>query len=331
MDFGNAGSLRLFTQPLVGEASWLLPFVLGGLVILLIALWKRPLDDRHVGLILWAVWLLPEAIYFTYSTGLMHAYYLIMLGAPLAALAGMTGWAAWQVIQERRWLGWGLSILLVAGTLAFEGFTLWGTTQLATWAIGAAGLLFGLGLALPALSLQKARLAPLALGLLLAAMLAAPMLWSGLTSFNASTNNQLPAAGPATTGNRGGMPGPGDGSMGGSDQGLLTYLLANTPPGTYLLATDRASDAATYILATGRPVLTFGGFLGQYNEVSVDQLAALVKGGKLRFVLSQSLQGHQEIAQWVRKNCTQVNISASHSSLPDSRQSQSLYDCGGSG
>jgi 4-amino-4-deoxy-L-arabinose transferase-like glycosyltransferase len=38
MDFGTAGNLRLFTEPLVGEASWLLPFVLGGLVILVIVL-----------------------------------------------------------------------------------------------------------------------------------------------------------------------------------------------------------------------------------------------------------------------------------------------------
>jgi 4-amino-4-deoxy-L-arabinose transferase-like glycosyltransferase len=81
--------------------------------------------------------------------------------------------------------------------------------------------------------------------------------------------------------------------VGPIENGLLNYLNANTRPGTYLLATDRASDAATYILATGRPVLAFGGFLGQYNEVSVDQLAALVKSGHLRFVLSQGLQGHQ--------------------------------------
>lgn len=83
-----------------------------------------------------------------------------------------------------------------------------------------------------------------------------------------------------------------------------------------------------------RPVLTFSGFLGQYNEVSVDQLAALVKSGRLRFVLSQGLQGHPEIAQWVQKNCTQVVISGSNSSgissssRPGPRSSQALCDCG---
>jgi hypothetical protein len=58
--FRHAGTLRLFTQPLVGEASWLLPFGLGGLVVLALALWKRPLDEKHASVILWAGWLLPR-------------------------------------------------------------------------------------------------------------------------------------------------------------------------------------------------------------------------------------------------------------------------------
>lgn len=347
MDFGNAGSLRLFTQPLVGEASWLLPFVLGGLVILLIALWNRPLDDRHVALILWAVWLLPEAIYFTYSTGLMHAYYLIMLGAPLAALSAMTAWAAWQIICKHALLGWSLLFLLTAGTMLFQGFTLWGTTSLAPWAIGAGAILFGLGLCFLALSMVRARFAPLAVSLLFAAVLVAPALWSALTTFNPNPNGQLPAAGPAGQSvplgrNR---PGPigqaapsrpiGNGTAAGVNQALLSYLLANTQPGTYLLATGRASDAAGYILATGRPVLTFGGFLGQYQEVSVAQLSALVKSGRLRFVLGQDARQYQDIYQWVGQNCAVVNdpslttgMDSGFSAFGRQQSGTGLYDCG---
>jgi 4-amino-4-deoxy-L-arabinose transferase-like glycosyltransferase len=346
MDFGTAGTLRLFTQPLVGEASWLLPFALGGLVMLALALWKCPFDEKHASLILWAGWLLPEAIYFTYSTGLMHAYYLIMLGAPVAALAAMTAWASWQLIQKHTLLGWGLLFLLTAGTLAFQGITLWGRASLALWAIGTAVVIFGLGLCFFALSMVKVRLAPLVLSLLLAAMLVAPATWSGLTTFNSSSNTGLPAAGPSEQDTPGGTFGPGDGKVanrlspqgngvgGDRDQNLLNYLLANTQPGTYLLATDRASDAASYILATGRPVLTFGGFLGQYQEVSVDQLSALVKSGKLRFVLGQSLGQYQDISQWVQQDCKTVDISklSGTSILAAGNPGQqaansSLYDC----
>ena len=139
-------------------------------IVLALALWKRPFDEKHASVILWAGWLLPETIYFTYSTGLMHAYYLIMLGAPLAALAAMTVWANWQVIRKQPLPGWGLLFLLAAGTLVFQGFTLWGTTSLAAWVIGAA-LVFGLGLCFFGLSMVKARFTPVAFCLLLAAML----------------------------------------------------------------------------------------------------------------------------------------------------------------
>jgi hypothetical protein len=70
--------------------------------------------------------------------------------------------------------------------------------------------------------------------------------------------------------------------------------------------------------------------LGLYNEVSVDQLLAVERSRRLRFVLNQSLQGHQEIARWVQKNCRQVTISESTSSgsFPGPWSDQALYDCG---
>jgi 4-amino-4-deoxy-L-arabinose transferase-like glycosyltransferase len=336
MDFGSAGTLRLFTEPLVGEVSWLLPFVLGGLAALAIALWKKPFGEKHVAVILWAGWLLPEAIYFTYSQGLMHAYYLIMLGAPIAALAAMTAWALWQIIQERGWLGWSLSALLVGGTLAFEGYSLWGQTSAAGWAIRAAGVLLVAGIALAVISRWRVRLAPVALGFLLAAMLVAPTVWSALTTFNSSANAALPYAGPAQSDRmlgQGAGGGNGLNDRAGQNESLLEYLLANTEPGTYLLATDRASDAAPYILATGRPVLTFGGFLGEYQEVSAEQVAALVESGQLRFVLNPGAQQYPEIAQWIQQNCQTVELAGLESgnfqtNRPGNLQSEAaLYDC----
>ena len=334
MDFGTAGTLRLFTEPLVGEVSWLLPFVLGGLVILGIALWKKPFGDQHAAVILWAGWLLPEAVYFTYSQGLMHAYYLIMMGAPIAALAAATLWACWQLIRERKWLGWGLLFLLAAGTLVFQAFTLRGQTSAAPWAIGAAAILLGLGLACMVIPQRRVRVGPLALGLVLAALLVAPGVWSVLTTFNPSPNVALPAAGPSsqTTQAGRGFGAQMTGQDTGLNQTLLDYLLANTEPGTYLLATDRANDAAPFILATGRPVLTFGGFLGQYEEVSVEEFTQLVTSGQLRFVLSSGLSQHQEIAAWVKQNCTTTRVPGRLQLRTGAPGQQGgggiLYDCG---
>jgi 4-amino-4-deoxy-L-arabinose transferase-like glycosyltransferase len=348
MGFGSAGALRLFTSPLVGEASWLLPFVLIGIVIIAIALWKLPFGEKHASAILWAGWLVPEIIYFSYSQGLMHAYYLIMLGAPIAALVGMTFWALWQIIQKRCLLGWILSGLLTVGTLAFQAYSITGQTSFATWAIGAAGALFITGIILAAFSGLRVHLAPVGLGFLLAAMLVAPAVWSGLTLSNKSANAGLPYAGPSQQRMPGGMISQRNDDIGNRTQvpnnsssdensnqqsqysSLLDYLLANTEPGTYLVATDTANDAASYILATGRPVLTFGGFLGQYQEVTVDQVSALVKSGKLRFILGQSAQKYTDIFQWVQENCKVVDTSTLIGSGNAGGQvpSTNLYDCG---
>lgn len=337
MDFGTAGTLRLFTEPLVGEASWLLPFVLAGLIILAAVLWKQPFDDKHVALILWAGWLLPETLYFTYSQGLMHAYYLIMMGAPLAALFAMTTWALWQVIQKRGLTGWALTSFLAAGTLVFQAVTLDGSTPAAGWVMAGAVLLFAAGVVLMAASRKWTLLAPVALTLVLAAILAAPLLWSTLTTLNSKANSGLPYAGPAEA-----MDGQGiraqlvrqDGNQQDNiQQALIDYLLKNTSPNFYLLATFNANQAAPFILATGRPVFTFGGFTGSDNIIDADGLAQMISEGKLRFVLSGRNAGKVEIANWLQANCKAVTglpgLNNLQTAGPNQQEKSVLYDCGG--
>jgi 4-amino-4-deoxy-L-arabinose transferase-like glycosyltransferase len=124
-EVGSAGLLRLFSEPLVTEASWILPLALMGMLLVLIVLgWEWPLSEKHLAIVLWAGWLLPVTLYFTFTTGLFHAYYLIMLGPPLAALTGATVWALGRVVRKRHWSGWILAALLTGLTLAFELITL---------------------------------------------------------------------------------------------------------------------------------------------------------------------------------------------------------------
>jgi 4-amino-4-deoxy-L-arabinose transferase-like glycosyltransferase len=122
---------------------------------------------------------------------------------------------------------------------------------------------------------------------------------------------------------------------GGTNADLVNYLQANTQPGSYLLAVGQANEAAGYILETGRPVLTLGGFLGQYDEVSVDQFAGLVQTGQLRFVMGSDLGRHQTISTWVQQNCHLVDsaqwagttVTNQTNGGQDSSRS-TLYDCG---
>jgi len=120
---------------------------------------------------------------------------------------------------------------------------------------------------------------------------------------------------------------------------ILDHLLANTDPDGYLVATLNAREASPYILATLRPVLTFGGFSGSDDVVDVDQLAQMVADDELRFVLGDEGLARQkpEIAAWLRNNCTTVNIPGA--TQPERANNQPfrpvgpaqvnvLYDCG---
>jgi 4-amino-4-deoxy-L-arabinose transferase-like glycosyltransferase len=320
MDVGTPGSARLFTFPLVGEIGWILPFVLCGLFLIAATLgFKRPLTNQHAALILWAGWLLPEAVYFTYSTGIMHAYYMIMMGAPLAALFAMTGWAFWQMLQKRKELALGLLALLAAGTILFQAITLRGQTSAAPWVVGGAVLLLALGFLLLVVSRSQARLAAAGLSLVLVAVLVAPGLWSALTTFNPTPNAGLPYSGPAqedSLGQKNGTP---------MQSRLMDYLLENTDPDSYLLATVTANQAAPFILATGRPVFTFGGFGGMDQIVDAGGLAEMVAAGELRFVLNEGLEQRPEILAWLQQNCEAVDFSGR---IAPQQQRLILFDCG---
>ena len=312
---GPAGPLRLFRWPLVGEASWLLPFVLIGLIVLTVELWNRPFDEIRASFILWASWLLIGALFFSFM-GMLHNYYLIMIGGPIAALTGMTLWALWMIIQRQWFYGWALAILLVGGTLVFEAYTLLGNTSLAIPAIEVAGILLSLGILAVITASWKTRFSSAPLGLLLAAMLVVPVVWSGLTTFNNSPSGML-TAGPTRAVSHNVSQRDESSAFRGSEVNkcLLNFLLDNTQPETYLFATGSANAAAGYILATGRPVLALGGFLDRYDEVPLDKFISLVKNGQLRFVLLDASPDshknqHKAIAQWVKLNFAVVNASA---------------------
>lgn len=321
-ELGEPGWLRLFSAPLVTEAGWLLPLALLGLPVLLLVLgWRWPLSDKHLALVLWAGWLLPEVLYFSFNSGLFHAYYLIMLGPPLAALVGATAWALVQVYQRRPGLGWTLAALLALGTSTFQIVTLQDYSTYALWVGVVAVLLLMLGLVNLA-STWRARDGGswVALGTVLLAMMVAPLLWSGLTTFNTSLDVWLPRSGPQSTDPRRPT------ILASEQNALLTYLLENTDPEGYLLATLDARQAAPFVLATSRPVLTFGGFSGGDNVVDAGQLAQMVAEGELRFILG-SLERKPEIAAWVNEHCTATILPGATNSGGPGRDNL-LYDCG---
>lgn len=332
-EVGEAGIFRLFNEPLATQASWLLPLALMGLALaLFVCGFSWPLTEKHLALILWAGWLLPMLLYFTFTGGLWHTYYLIMLGPALAALVGAAVWAFERLGQRWGGLRWGLLLALMSGiTLGFELFVLSGYR---TYFPAASALMLLLWLA--GMALLAVRPRAWALGLTILSLLVAPLLWSGLTTFNPQPEVNLPKAGPLTAAGPGGD--PSGMTLSVVQQKVLAYLEANTAPESYLAATLDTHGASPFILATGRPFFTFGGYVGNDNVVDVAGLQKLVNNGTLRFILDNgNLSKKAEIFAWVQANCPAAQIpglaqsarKVSSDGGPNDQQFSALYDCGG--
>ncbi len=327
------GIFRLFDPSLSGEASWLLLLALAGLLIgACVAGWKKPLGPAQTGLIIWGGWLLPMAAYFSFTSGLFHEYYLIMLGPGIAALVAAFIWALGRIGQTRPWFSWVLSMTIIGACLAVEFYILTQASIYLPWMVISV-VLFVMGaiLHLPIWSGKKIIFAHLGMGSLIGSVLIAPLVWSLLTTFNSNPIGGLPLAGPGE---------PANGvtrSYTDINENLISFLEANTNEDQYLVAVPNANASAPLILATGRQVLPMGGFTGGDPVVTVDSLQSMVESGEIRYILGVSSYQNQSIRIWVTQNCTLVSPSVWNGgaiqNLPVQNQGMNsgndLYDCAG--
>ena len=395
---GEAGIARLFSEPLVTEAAWLLPLALLSILLTSATLLAprtstvvslrgsstaeaiSATDDdvassqvrahrkaRLLSLLLWSLWLLPVMAYFSFTTGLFHRYYLIMLGPAVAALTGMAFWSVAQLFKRSRWMGFGALLFIVALTLGFQASMLRNYTTTG-WVLPTAIVLALAGLAIIFLESAFARqfyrrsnlsddetasaqvraprrfmLREIGLGFVLLALLIAPATWATMAAINPDPNVALPTAtlndSQPTT-----FMTPNNTVMTKNETAIMNYLLENTDPDAYLLATVNAKAAAPYILETGRAVLTFGGFSGNDQVVGAKDVAAMVANGELRYILYSDTmnQSHRDIAAWVTESCVPVSVAGVSTRQANAAQAQNqqnvgqrppsenqvLYDCG---
>ncbi|MCG8352833.1 MAG: glycosyltransferase family 39 protein [Chloroflexales bacterium] len=344
-EIGTVGALRLFTAPLNNEASWLLPF--GLFSIGLVAFRSRlswPLSPKHQALILWGGWLLTAAIFFSVAN-FFHAYYLIMLGAPLAALVGIGVIELWRLGMQRRWLALALLLLVSGATLALQYATATQYMQNAWWLPSTVALFcIGVGLFLAAARFSWQRISTVGFSCVIAALLVTPAIWSWQTMLHPSGNMSLPNAYEGTARE----------SVNNGElqiyQSLLDYLEPRTQDTTYLMAVPSSMQGADYVIATGRPVLYIGGFMGQDEVVNSDDLAGLVADGELRYIFWGEGMGpfgnKMDISDWIASACVPVEgfeaiaqnfgpPDGTHATLSDSADSRpfrmmqmNLYKCG---
>src|SRR5262249_36630326 len=81
------------------------------------------------------------------------------------------------------------------------------------------------------------------------------------------------------------QPGTGFGAVEDVSSQLVTYLTSHQGHAKYLLAVDGSQAAAGFILATGKPVIAMGGFLGTDPAPTLEEFKRLVAAGEVHYVL----------------------------------------------
>ncbi len=303
---GTPGVFRFFTQPLSKQMSWLLPFALiAGALALFGAKLRLPIEAGvHKAMLLWGGWLLTCVVFFSMVSGIFHAYYAIMLVPALGAVVGIGFAQLWDWGTDKKWAGVALIAISVV-TIAFQLFATYQYGERTIWMI-VSGLLFGLGVLLMGFQRKLAYIT------LLAAMIVIPAYWTMMTTAS-NANQNLPSAYQGNNslqdGRDGQMrPGAGGGQPGSNvNSDLVAYLEANTQGIEYLAAVPSSQQGSTMVLATGRPVLFMGGFGGQDDVVSAEDLGAMVKNGELKYVLYGDMRGNkQDISNWLQTSCSVV-------------------------
>jgi 4-amino-4-deoxy-L-arabinose transferase-like glycosyltransferase len=211
---GTTGPLRLLNSALGGQAGWLLGFALVSGLGILVASRLRRADARSGWLLAVGGTFVTVAVLFSSAGGIFHPYYVSLL-APFAA--ALVGAGAAQLISgsvNTRIVG---PLAVVAGVIT-ELIVVGDYPAQLPWL---EPLLIVVGvfavIALAAFSSRTVRVA--AVGVAVAALLAAPSVWA-FDTLGHATSGTFPAGGPSSAETVGfGGPGGGRGGFGGAGRG----------------------------------------------------------------------------------------------------------------
>jgi len=124
---GTPGVFRLFREGLAGDIAWLLMFALIGVLSWV----RRPkalsyggfgeagyLSEKGLTITAMLLWLVPGLLYFSFTTGFWHDYYIATIAPPLAGLVGIGAIGMHRAYISGSRAGWLLVIaVLVTGLI----------------------------------------------------------------------------------------------------------------------------------------------------------------------------------------------------------------------
>lgn len=324
----KAGITRLFVKSsLSDQIVWFLPLAFLGFIAGAIKEKLRlKLDNkRKISLVLWITWLVPEFIYFSYTTGLFHPYYLTMMAPPAAALAGIGIVEMLELYKEGTWKAWllpiGFALTGITHMMMMSYFTINLSTITRGIILTSLILCFAASVILAILNMvtfikrknntdldenKNANVLKVLVGIATVGILVTPFIGAS-AAITHSVNSTIPCAGLEllSNGERSGLGGtPFGRTENVSNSKLINFLKSNKTNEKYLLVVSSSQSADSIIIQTGEPVMALGGFSGSDKTITLDEFKEMVKNGEVRYVLSggRGPGGNNEIMNWVTQN-----------------------------
>jgi 4-amino-4-deoxy-L-arabinose transferase-like glycosyltransferase len=316
-DVYDGGLGRLFNANFAPEGAWLL-FSALICALALVLLWRQSRVSRHAaGLTTIGVtWLVSVYAVLSFMGTMTHTYYVFSIAAPIAIVVPLGLYLLWN--QRKRTVPRLIGAILLLGT-GYVGFRIfqfsddWGSVPSAlicATCLAMAGWLWA--------GTRNQRIATLVVVTLATVMAPVATNIITLSTPQAGTN---PLSGPVSNNpealsahlegaRRGDPPLARDLGFGVQPSADVTALLKKSGTSEWAAATYTAQNAAQYQLASQRPVIALGGWLGNDPAPTFEQFRALVEGRRIGYFIWQQVivdevpLGSDAVAitDWVQSN-----------------------------
>ncbi|ENK0838385.1 glycosyltransferase family 39 protein [Clostridium botulinum] len=342
-----ASIARLFSNnSLSDQIIWLFPLALFGFIAAAIKekLNKTFDNKRKLSLVLWSMWLLPEFIYFSFTKGLFHPYYLTMLAPPIAALAGIGIVSMWELYNEEGWKSWILPVALIVDGLTqililSYYYNISNTAKILTTIVAVLCIVSSIILAIvnlrknkkDILKFKNIKFKKSLVTIVLMGLLITPLVCSATTIFY-PVSGTFPSAGLSLITNKQ-KDDSNVGNLNSANTKLIEFLKSHKTNEKYLLVTSSTNGyASDIIINTGESVMALGGFFGTDKVITLDEFKKLVNNGEIRYVMVGGMGGNSsnDIMNWVKENGKVVSESEWKNSntkqFAPEGNSEQLYD-----